>query len=300
MVTAKVRRKSGIAPVSTGEKFFDGVLVLITLIICVSMIYPVIYILKQSLSSSDTVGLATLSLVPKEWSIEGYRYVLSNRYIWNAYGVTILRTSMSAVLGLLVAVGYAYPLSKHDIPYRKALTILIVIPMFIGGGTIPSYLLVTSLGLRNTIWCMVLPKLAKAYNIVIMRNFFASLPNDLDEAAMIDGCNPIQTLAKVFLPLSKPILATIGLWIIVDNWNAWFDCLLYIDNTKLYVLQVVLRKILLQASQEVQEKKLQTEVVSEDVMKYCTIMVATIPILCVYPFLQKYFVKGVMVGSLKG
>lgn len=287
-------------PVSIAERIFDGVMILITLLVCFTMIHPFLYILKQSFSSSDAVGLATLSLFPKEWSVEGYRYVLSNSNIWNAYGVTLLRTVLSTVLGLMVSIGYAYPLSKPDLPYRRILTFLIVIPMFVGGGTIPNYLLVTSLGLRNTIWCMVLPKLAKAYNIVIMRNFFASLPKEIDEASVIDGCNPIQTMTRVMLPLSKAIMATVGLWIIVDNWNAWFDCLLYVDDSKLYVLQVVLRKILMQASNEVQDKKLQTDVVSEDVMKYCTIIVASVPILIIYPFLQKYFVKGVMVGSLKG
>ncbi|MGN0761937.1 MAG: carbohydrate ABC transporter permease, partial [Aristaeellaceae bacterium] len=282
------------------ERIFDGVIVVITLMVCVTMVYPILYILKQSLSSSDTVGLASLSLVPKEWSLEGYKYVLSNSNIWRAYGVTLLRTVLSTALGLMVSIGYAYPLSKPDLPYRKSLTLLVVITTFFSGGTIPNYLLVTRLGLRNTIWCMVLPKLAKAYNIVIMRNFFMSLPRELDEAAMIDGCKPIQILFRIILPLSTAIMATIGLWIVVENWNAWYDCLLYVDDSRLYVIQVVLRKILMQASSEVQDKRLRTEVVSEDVMKYCTIMVATIPILLVYPFLQKYFVKGVIVGSLKG
>lgn len=301
MVSARSgrRRKSG-PPTPLSERIFDGVIIVITLMVCITMIYPILYILKQSLSSSDTVGLASMSLLPKAWSLEGYKYVLSNSNIWHAYGVTILRTVLSTVLGLMVTIGYAYPLSKPDLPHRKPLTLLVVITMFFSGGTIPNYLLVTSMGLRNTIWCMVLPKLAKAYNIVIMRNFFMSLPKDLEEAAMIDGCKPIQTLIRIILPLSTAIMATIGLWIVVENWNAWYDCLLYVDDSRLYVIQVVLRKILMQASSEVQDKRLRTEVVSEDVMKYCTIMVATLPILLVYPFLQKYFVKGVIVGSLKG
>jgi putative aldouronate transport system permease protein len=281
------------------ERIADVFIVIITLLICLSMIYPIHYILKQSLSSADTVGLATLSMLPKEWSVEGYRYVLSNSNIWRGYGNTILRTLLSTVLGLVVSIGFAYPLSKRDLPFRKALTLLIVITMFIGGGMIPSYILVSNLGLRNTIWSMVLPKLAKAYNIIIMRNFFMSLPRELDEAAEIDGCNTLQTLIRIILPLSTAILATIGLWIIVENWNAWFDCLLYISNTKLYVIQVVLRKIIIESSAEVQDAK-RMETVSSDVMKYCTTIVATLPILMVYPFLQKYFVKGIITGSLKG
>ncbi|MDO4386299.1 MAG: carbohydrate ABC transporter permease [Clostridia bacterium] len=302
MVTkSKSRRKYKGVPISVGERIFDAAMVLITFLICVIMIYPVLFILKQSFSSSDTVGLATLSLLPKEWSVAGYAFVLKNSNVWRGYGNTILRTVLSTVLGLIVSVGYAYPLSKPDLPHRRLLTFLIVVTMFVGGGTIPNYLLVSSLGLRNTIWCMVLPKLAKAYNIVIMRNFFMSLPRELDDAADIDGCNAIQTLILIVLPLSTAILATIGLWIVVENWNAWFDCLLYVSDSKLYVIQVVLRKILIEASSEVQDRHAAaSSAVSEDVVKYCTIMVATVPILMVYPFLQRFFVKGLIVGSLKG
>lgn len=302
MVTkSKSRRKYKGVPISVGERIFDAAMVLITFLICVIMIYPVLFILKQSFSSSDTVGLATLSLLPKEWSVAGYAFVLKNSNVWRGYGNTIARTVLSTVLGLIVSVGYAYPLSKPDLPYRRLLTFLIVVTMFVGGGTIPNYLLVSSLGLRNTIWCMVLPKLAKAYNIVIMRNFFMSLPRELDDAADIDGCNAIQTLILIVLPLSTAILATIGLWIVVENWNAWFDCLLYVSDSKLYVIQVVLRKILIESSSEVQDRHAAaSSAVSEDVVKYCTIMVATVPILMVYPFLQRFFVKGLIVGSLKG
>lgn len=299
MVTYKRRRYAGL-PTPVSERVFDCIIIAFTLIVCLSMLYPLMYIIKQSFSSARTVGLAELTLLPREWSFEGYQYVLSNSNIWRGYLNTILRTLLSTVLGLIVAIGYSYPLSKADLPCRKALTLFVVLTMFIGGGTIPNYLLVTSLGLRNTIWAMVLPKLAKAYNIVIMRNFFMSLPAELDDAADIDGCNSVQTLVYIVLPLSTAILATIGLWIIVENWNAWFDCLLYISNTDLYVIQVVLRKILLEASAEVQDRQLVSSAVSDDVVKYCTIVVATVPILMVYPFLQKYFVKGIIVGSLKG
>ncbi|MGI5899161.1 MAG: carbohydrate ABC transporter permease [Christensenellales bacterium] len=294
----KVKNRNRI-PVPMGERIADVFIIIITLFVCFTMVYPIMYILKQSFSSADTVGLANLSLLPVKWSFEGYNYVLSNSNIWRGYANTIHRTVLSTILGLIVSIGYAYPLSKRDLPFRKGLTMLIVATMFIGGGMIPSYILVSNLGLRNTIWSMVLPKLAKAYNIVIMRNFFMSLPKELDEAAEIDGCNTLQTLIRVMLPLSSAILATIGLWIIVENWNAWFDCLLYVTDSKLYVIQVVLRKIIVETSSEVQDTK-RLETVSADVVKYCTIIAATLPILMVYPFLQKYFIKGIITGSLKG
>lgn len=297
---ARKRRNKGV-PVSPGERFFDGVMVVICLIMAVIMLYPVLYILKQSLSSADTVGLASVSLIPKEFSLDGYRYIFKTRYIWTGYANTIFRTVISTVLGLILAIGYAYPLSKKDLPFRNLLTYFIVVTMFVSGGLIPRYLLIRNLGLYDSRWALILPGLAKAYNLVIMRNFFMSLPDDLAEAAEIDGCSQIGVLFRIILPISKPIIATIGLWIVVDNWNAWFDSLLYINSADKLVLQAVLRRIIFDSSNELADMSAMVQQhISMDVVKYATIIVATVPVLCVYPFLQKYFVQGIMVGSLKG
>lgn len=288
-------------PTSVSEKVFDLVMIVATFIVAVTMLYPVLFVLKQSLSSPNTVGLATLSLIPKEFSSAGYQYILRTRYVWTGFSNTVIRVILSTSLGLIVATGYAYPLSKKNLPFRNTLTLFIVITMFISGGLIPRYLLVRNLSLMNSMWSMVLPNLAKAFNLIIMRNFFMNIPVELEEAADIDGCNSIQAFLKIILPISMPIIATIGLWIMVDNWNAWFDCMLYITDPAKLVIQVVLRKIVFETSNEMlQTQIIRDSEISQDVVKYAVIIVATVPILMVYPFIQKYFVKGVIVGSLKG
>lgn len=289
-------------PVSATERIFDGVMVVFCVFFSFLMVYPVLYILKQSFSSANTVGVANLSLLPLEWSLDGYRYILRQKSIWIGFRNTFLRVGLSTGLGILLAIGYAYPLSKKDLPFRRMLTYLIVVTMFVSGGLIPRYILISkTLSLTNTIWSMVLPNLAKAFNIVMMRNFFMCLPSDLSEAAEIDGCGQLQTLLQIILPISKPILATVSMWIIVENWNAWFDCMLYITDPNGFVIQLVLRKIIFTLSSEVVSVgEMRESSIAQDVVKYCTIIVATVPVLAIYPFIQKYFVKGIMVGSLKG
>lgn len=288
-------------PVSKSEKVFDVILIIVTALLSLTMIYPVINVLSLSFSSSDVVNMPGIHLIPLEFSMEGYEHILRSRYIWSGYYNTIIRTVASTALGLLVTMAYAYPLSKKKLPGRQFFTWLIIVPMFIGGGLIPSYLNIKNLGLLDSRWVLILPLLTKSFNIIIMRNFFMSLPDSLEEAAEIDGANPIQTLFQIILPISMPIIATIGLWTVVDQWNRWFDCLIYIQDTSKYVLQVVLRRIIFESSAELLEAANQEEaVISQEVIKYATIVVATVPILAIYPFIQKYFVKGIMVGSLKG
>ena len=194
----------------------------------------------------------------------------------------------------------AYPLSKKYLPNRNFWTTIVLIPMFFGGGLIPSYLLMRLLHLTNTIWALILPGLVSSYNLILVRNYMMSLPDSLEESAKIDGANEIVILFRIILPLSKPILDTIALWIAVAHWNAWFDCLIYITKKELIVLQVVLYQVINAGSQQVVTGSLSTDVVYPEILKACTIMVTTIPIIMVYPFAQKYFIKGIMVGSLKG
>lgn len=296
-------KKNGnsIIPVTRSEKIFDYFNYLITGILALTMIFPVIHVLSLSFSSADVVNMSGLHIIPKKFSVEGYRYILNSKYLWTGYYNTILRVVANTTLALLTTMGMAYPLAKKKLPGRSVFTWFIIIPMFVAGGLVPSYLNIRDLGLIDSRWALILPILAKPFNVIIMRNFFMNIPDSLEEAAEIDGANSIYILFKIILPLSMPIIATIGLWTIVDQWNRWFDCLIYIRDTNKYVLQVVLRRIIFETSVEMIDARNNTRmVVSQEVIKNATIVVAMAPILAIYPFIQKYFVKGIMVGSLKG
>jgi putative aldouronate transport system permease protein len=283
------------------DRGFEWTVNVLAGLVGISMLYPLLHILSLSLSSADTVNLSGLRLIPKEFSLRGYEFVLQSKYIWSGYCNTIIRVVGTTGLGLIVTMGFAYPISKKQLPGRLLFTLFIVITMFIGGGLIPTYLNIKNLGLLNTRWALILPLLAKPFYIIIMRNFFMNIPSELEEAAEMDGANSIQILYRIIFPLSLPIVTTIGLWTIVDQWNRFFDALIYITDPSKYVLQIVLRRIIFESSVEVTGTNVvEATDLSQDVVKYVTIIVATVPVLMVYPFIQKYFVKGIMVGSLKG
>ena len=198
----------------------------------------------------------------------------------------------------------AYVLSKSYVPGRKFWMLMVVIPMFFSGGLIPSYLWNVQLGLRNTRWALILPGLVSSYNLIVMRNFFQAVPKDLEESARIDGANNIRILFSIYLPVSTAVLATITLWVLVGHWNAWFDATIYINKAELYPVQVVLRRILLEGTQQLMNITPETsetgQTASPDNVKAASVFVCMLPIMCVYPFLQKYFVKGTMLGAIKG
>lgn len=230
--------------------------------------------------------------------------MFNTSFLWSGYVNTLKVCAMGWAFSLTGVVLSAYPLSKKDLPLRGLFTAIIVTTMFVSGGMIPTYLLVNNtLRLRNSYLAIVLPYCISTSHVIIARNYFMTLPTELEEAATIDGANSWQVLVRVMLPLSAPILATISLWVIVSNWNAYFNCLLYITDSRKYVLQVVLRRIILTDSKEM---TMAAEAVANETdtdpvtLKAASIMLATIPIICVYPFLQKYFVKGMLIGSLKG
>ncbi|MGI5894816.1 MAG: carbohydrate ABC transporter permease [Candidatus Merdivicinus sp.] len=288
---------------TTGDIVFDVLNYTFMIVLCLTTIYPFWNLFTQSIASIN-VPTTELYLFPPETTFENYRRVLENDDIIRGFAVTIFRTVVGTVLTLLVTLMAAYVLSKRYYPNRNLWTSLIVFTMFFNGGMIPTYLVVKGVGLLNSIWALILPGLASAYNIVIARNYFMSLPESLEESARIDGANDIRILFSIIMPLSKPIIATLALWVAVDNWNAWFDCLLYITNSDIQVLQLVMRRIVLEGSAEYVNistvEVSSNQAIMPESIKAATIMVTTIPILIVYPFIQKYFVKGVMVGSLKG
>jgi putative aldouronate transport system permease protein len=289
---------------SIGERIFDIVNVAALGLLAVTTVYPFLNVLTVSFSTPTAANAYGLKLWPKEVTLEAYKSVFSNPYIWTGYGNTLYRTVLGTLLNVLFTVMCAYPLSKKYLPNRNAYTLFIVFTMFFSGGLIPSYLLVRELGLLDSRWALILPGLIAPFTMIIVRNFFMSLPSEVEESAKIDGADDFRILYAIVLPVSKPIIATISLWYAVAHWNAWFDSLLYIHDPKKTVLGTVLQKIVVEGSQEFQNFELAQVgmeiTVTPDIIKAATIIVATFPIICVYPFIQKYFVKGVMIGSLKG
>lgn len=283
---------------------FDGVNVLILLIFSVTIVFPFVHLLSISLSSSDAAIAGGLHLLPKNLTLINYRHVLESPFIWIGYRNTLIRAVAGTAIQLFATSLGAYVLSKPFYPHKTFWTFMIVFTMFFSGGLIPSYLLVQELKLFNTYWAMILPGLISAYNLVLMRNYFASISRDIEESCMIDGANQFVIFFRILLPISMPIVATIGLWLVVGHWNAWFDVLLYIRKEEMFVLQIVLRRIILEGTQQMLD--MNPSVLTEgpkanpESLKAAAIFVATVPILCAYPFIQKYFVKGIMVGSLKG
>lgn len=287
-----------------GEKIFSVFNYIFLTCLALITVYPFWDVIRVSISTSAEVSTTGFRLFPSAISWEGYQGVLSNSFIWLGYRNTFIRIILGVAIRMTVTVLLAYPLSKRYLPMRTGFTMFIVFTMFFSGGLIPSYLNIRSLGLDNTIWALVLPMAVDTFAMLIMRNFFMGIPNELEESARIDGASTTRTLISIILPLSMPILMTVGLWAIVEHWNAWFDCLIYIRDPKNFVLQVVLRKIIIDASPEFDiansariGENVETNV---EIIKSATIIVSTIPIMIFYPFVQKYFVKGVMVGSLKG
>ncbi len=289
------------------EKFSLGDIVIYTLlgVFCLSIIFAFMHLATISFSPNAVAVKGGLLLVPRKITFDNYIKVFKNRYIWIGYKNTLIRTSIGTVLQLLFTALGAYVLSKKYYPHRSFWTLLIVFTMFFSGGLIPTFLLVKSLGLYDTYASMILPGLISAYNLTIMRNFFQSLPEEIEESAMIDGAGRMRIFWQFILPLSTPILATVALWLAVGHWNAWFDVLIYTKDPDKRPLQAVLRNIIITGTKEIDSDAASHSVtdemeVSSEGLKAASIYVATIPILCVYPFLQRYFVKGIMVGSLKG
>lgn len=290
---------------SIGEKVFDTANVVFLILFSITAVYPFLNVMSISFSTSSAANAYGLKLWPQELSLDGYRAVFANKLIWTGYYNTIFRTVLGTFLNVIFSVMCAYPLSKKYLPHRNLFTAFIVFTMFFSGGLIPNYLLIKELGLLDSRWSLILPGLIAAFTMIIVRNYFMSLPEEVEESARIDGANDMRILFSIVLPMSMPIIATISLWYAVAHWNAWFDSLLYISDPNKAVLGNVLRKIVIEGSSQFQQfdqgfNQNGQATVTPDIIKAATIMVATVPIICVYPFVQKYFVKGVIVGSLKG
>lgn len=292
---------------STGDKIIDGFIYLILLGIIVITLYPFWTQVVISLDGAGADGAAYSSgiiLFPTQLTFESYKLAFKFDALWVGYRNTILRTVLGVILSIFFTSITAYPLAKKDLPFNRTFTSMILFTMLFAGGTIPSYLLIKELHLLNTIWALVIPGMISAFNVLIMRNFFRSIPEELEDSARVDGAGYLRIFTQIVIPISKPVLATIALWVGVGHWNAWFDSLIYISDPNKQVLQIVLRKIIIQNSMADINSVIQnigkTTEFSGRQLQATVVMFSIIPMLIVYPFIQKYFVKGVMVGAVKG
>jgi putative aldouronate transport system permease protein len=278
------------------SRLFDGFNYAIMILLIIVMVYPMVYVFSASISDNALVASGEVLLWPKAVTLIAYKQLVSNPDLWLSYWNTIRYTAVHVVFTLIATSAMAYPLAKKWLPGRRAILIMAAFTLLFNGGMIPTFLVVQNLGMLNTIWAIVLPSLISTWYLFIMRTFFEALPEELEDAAIIDGCGSLQVLLRIVLPLSMPVMATIGLFTAVNQWNAFFDALIYLNDRSMYPLQIMLRNILIAGTTVQGEGDLSLL----QTMKYAIIIVATLPILCVYPFIQKYFVQGTMIGGIKG
>ena len=269
------------------------------------ILYPIIFIISASFSEGSEVQLGRVYLWPVKPTLEGYRAVFSHRNIMTGYRNTILYTLGGTLINVVVTVLCAYPLSRRDMPIRGFLVFLFVFTMLFGGGLIPTYLLVNSLGMVNTFWALLIPGAMSVYNMIITRTFFQNgVPHELLEASQIDGCSDARYFFSILLPLSQAVISVISLYYAVAHWNSYFSALIYIRDKQLQPLQLILRSILLSTRVSLNEFEdpdlLEGKIGLEFLVKFALIVVSSAPIMCLYPFVQKFFAKGVMLGSVKG
>lgn len=287
---------------SVGENIFQVFLIIFISLFCIAVIFPFVHILSISLSTPVESQRLGIHLYPLEVSTYAWEKVLKKPDIWIGLGNTVFRTVVGTLLSLLFMSMCAYPLSRKYLPHRNFYTMFIVATMFFSGGLIPTFLLIKSLGLMDSQLVYIIPGLISTFSMLILRNFFMSIPEEIEDSAKIDGANDLRILFGIIIPLSKPVLATLALWGAVGHWNAWFDAVLYIQDESKLVLQTFLRRVVI-TGEDLSLYASATpnpDVGYQDPIKAATIMFTALPILVFYPFLQKYFTKGIMMGSLKG
>ncbi|MNO27127.1 L-arabinose transport system permease protein AraQ [compost metagenome] len=295
---------------SAREKAAQWFIILILALLCLTVIYPFMYMLAVSLNVGSDAAKGGVYLWPRQFTLYNYEVVIGNSVIRHAYLITILRTVLGTVIGLLVTLLVAYGLSYRQLPLRKQILSYVLITMLFSGGLIPLYIQLNNLSLLNSFWVYIIPSAFSAWNMFVMMKFIQGIPEALIESAEMDGANPLRILIVIVLPLSKPMLAAIGLFTAVWHWNDWFAGAFYVTDQNLIPVQTFLQQLLsaqdisaVLGSNNNQEALARGTMLSNVTLmsiKMATVMVSALPILCVYPFLQKYFVKGVLIGSVKG
>ncbi|MDO5399427.1 MAG: carbohydrate ABC transporter permease [Eubacteriales bacterium] len=297
------RKKQGIRE---GSPLADAFIYIAAGLICLLTVYPMYYVLIRSVSSPEHALAGDMFLLPKGFDLTSYRIIFADATMWRAYGNTLLYVVCTTLLMLLFCTLCAYPLCIPTLRGKKILIPYLLIPMYFSGGLIPTFLVMNRLGLYNNIWAVILPGSLSIWNIILVRTYFSSIPETLRESAEIDGASHFTIMTRIYLPLAKPILAVVTIYTIVITWNSWFNALVYLPDTQLQPLQLYLRRVLVENTVDL--TKLPMNEVAEAVrralsgiqMKYAMIIFTTLPVLFAYPFFQKHFIKGMMVGSLKG
>lgn len=284
---------------SAGSAVFDTFNAILLSLLAIVTLYPFLRVLAVSLSGPYALNAHPLTILPRDFSIASYQSILKNDSVTTGFLTSVVITVTGTVLDVLLTAMLAYPLSKKRLPHRNFFTAFFVATMFFSAGLIPTYLNIKSLGLINTYPVLVLPRLISTFYMLICRNFFMSISPEIEESASVDGANDITILFRLIVPVSKPILVTLLLWYGVARWNSYFDCLLYVTDSRKFLLSVVLRNIITEGS-NVRAAADKSSIYNYELVRSSTIILSVIPVLIVYPFLQKYFVKGIMIGSLKG
>ncbi len=304
--TSKEKKTKVLTKRGMSDKAFNALVIAIMFSFLIIVLYPLIYVLSSSFSSGIAVTNGRVLLWPVDFSVEGYRYVFSNRQIWTGYANTIFYTVGATLFGLVSIIVTAYPLSRKNMQWRDFYAWFFIIPMYLGGGLVANYMWMSRLGLTDTRLFMIISGAVSMGNVILMRTYFqSSIPNELLESAKMDGISDIGYLMKIVLPLSKAVISVITLYLVVGEWNSYFTGMIYLSNSpEKQPLQFILRQILEQGKMDatkVQDAQLMAEMQARtQVMNYALIVVSAVPMLIIYPFVQKFFEKGVMVGSVKG
>lgn len=288
-----------------GDLLFNAVNSVLLAVITIVVLYPLIFVVSASFSNPMLILQGKVWLWPQGFNVEAYRRVFQNADIMMGYRNTLWYTLIGTAVNVVMTVAGAYPLSRKDFRGRNVLTAIFTFTMFFSGGLIPTYLVIKSLGLVDNFWVMIIPNAVSVWNLIIMRSFFQnSIPQELHEAAFSDGCSNVGTLVRIILPLSMPVLAVTTLFYGVSHWNAFFNALIYLSDHNKYPLQLILREILIanqmQNMMDGSSESMAEQMMMAESLKYAVIIVASVPMLMVYPFIQRYFVSGVMLGAIKG
>lgn len=300
-----VGKKKNKRKININDRIFNYIVAVVVTVLTIAVLYPIVYILSASFSSSTAVAQGKVWLLPVDLSLKAYEAVLGYSDLWLGYRNTIFYVIVGTIINVAMTMICAYPMARRDLWGRKSLSFFFTFTMLFSGGMIPNYILVKNLGMLNTVWALMLPGAMSVYNMIVARTYIESnIPHELLESSRIDGCNDVNFFFRMVLPLSKAIIAVLALWYAVGHWNSYFSAFLYLTEKELYPLQIFLKEILVQSefntemltdvkeALEMQNLKL--------LLKYAVIVVSTVPLFAFYPFVQKYFVKGVTIGSVKG
>ncbi len=288
---------------STGDIAVYFIVRIVLILLSIAFLFPCINLLAISFSGEAAVISGRVGIIPVDFTLDAYKTVLDEGTVMRSMNFTIFLTVLYTVISVFMTTLCAYPLSKKRLKGRTGFLLIITFTMYFSGGMIPSYLLILELGMLSTIWALILPSCISAYNMILMKSFFNSIPDTLEEAAIIDGANDTQVLFRIYTPLSKPIIATLALFYAVGRWNGFSDALLYMKDSTRYPLQVVLVNLIKNSQLDAMEAAMGQQAyerIATEGLKAATLMFAVVPIILVYPWIQKYFTKGVMLGSIKG